>query len=426
MDNPGSILVLSGVLGDTRRYRALHLVQQLQMAGAACTYAHITDPGIETAADLASVLVLQRVAYTPLAAGLIQRVRQNGGMVLADTDDLVFDPQAFRWINSPDFQMRMRRELYQQDMRLQRDTLEACDGVIVSTDYLAGLVRAMGRPVWVHRNAANTELEAYSRNALAERRTPDGRVIIGYASGTPTHDADFALAAPALRQLLREHPQVHLQVMGYLNLDASWREFDSRVRAIPPVAWRELPPLLADLDINLAPLAQDNPFSQSKSEIKWMEAAFVGVPTLASATDAFRYAIRDGQNGILIHTDADWLPTLERMLDAKLRANMGASALADVQANYRAVGRARDAVQLLNDAAAQLGRDMHWDFQPPQDFGYERFLWPGGHESGPSLWQMGLYNWRYRGAGVLFKRVIIQARRFLARWIPFKAAKNDR
>ena len=41
--------------------------------------------------------------------------------------------------------------------------------------------------------------------------------------------------------------------------------------------WRELPWIIAQTDINLAPLEMDNPFCQAKSEIKFVEAALVGV-----------------------------------------------------------------------------------------------------------------------------------------------------
>ncbi len=427
MNKPGSILILSGVLGDTRRYRALHLAQQLRLAGVDCAVGHISDPQAAKLAADARLLVLQRVGDTPLAHALLDQVHRNGGAALYDTDDLIFDPQAFQWIHSPDFKMAMRRRLYQQDMLLQRALLQACDGCLVSTDYLAGLVRPVsGKPVWVHRNAANVEMAGISETFFTRRRAPDGRVIIGYASGTPTHSRDFALAAPALRQMLRAHPQVELWVIGHLRLDDSWREFDDRVRAVPPVAWRDLPARLADLDINLAPLAQDNPFSQSKSEIKWMEAALVGVPTVASATDAFRFAIRDGGNGLLVHTDADWLPALERLLDTDFRERLGAAARDAARAGYLPLQRARHALDLLNNAAAELNLAERWEFRPLLKGSLGAYAFTAAEEKEPSLWQMGMYNGRYRGAGVLFKRVIIQARRFLARWIPFKGAANDR
>lgn len=421
MDNPGGVLILSGVLGDTRRYRALHLLQQLRLAGVDCSLGHISDPNAARLAADARVLVLQRVGDTPLARSLLDQVHRSGGVALYDTDDLIFDPQAFQWIHSPDFKMAMRRSLYQQDMLLQRALLQACDGCLVSTDYLAGLVRPVsGKPVWVHRNAANVEMAGISETFFNRRRPPDGRVIIGYASGTPTHSRDFALVAPALRQLLRAHSQAELWVIGHLHLDDSWREFGARVRTFNAVKWRDLPARLADLDINLAPLAQDNPFSQSKSEIKWMEAALVGVPTIASATDAFQYAIRDGQNGLLVHTDADWLPALERLLDADYRERLGAAARDAALAGYLPLQRARDALNLLNNTAAGLNLAERWQFRPLLKGSLGAYAFTAAEEKEPSLWQMGLYNLRQRGAGVLARRVLIQARRFLARWFPFK------
>jgi hypothetical protein len=42
----GSVLVLSEVRGDTRRYRALHLVEQLGLLGLRCEFVHMADPVI--------------------------------------------------------------------------------------------------------------------------------------------------------------------------------------------------------------------------------------------------------------------------------------------------------------------------------------------------------------------------------------------
>ena len=85
----------------------------------------------------AAVVVLHRATYDSYISDLIHSVQARQGLVLVDTDDLVFDTQAFQWIDSPDFQDPVRASLYQADMRRYRQTLEACDGVIASTDYLA-------------------------------------------------------------------------------------------------------------------------------------------------------------------------------------------------------------------------------------------------------------------------------------------------
>ena len=57
--------------------------------------------------------------------------------------------------------------------------------------------------------------------------------------------------------------------------------------------------LLHTVDINIAPLV-DTLFNRAKSENKWLEAALVEVPTLASNVGAFKTMIQDGKTGFLV------------------------------------------------------------------------------------------------------------------------------
>jgi len=52
------------------------------------------------------------------------------------------------------------------------------------------------------------------------------------------------------------------------------------------------------VDVNLVPL-QSTPFSFSKSELKFFEAALVGTITLATPTPVFQNSIEEGVNGFL-------------------------------------------------------------------------------------------------------------------------------
>jgi glycosyltransferase involved in cell wall biosynthesis len=86
--------------------------------------------------------------------------------------------------------------------------------------------------------------------------------------------------------------------------------------------------LLRRIDLNVVPL-QDSPFTWSKSELKYFEAALVETPTLASATPVFQDAIRHGVTGYLAGS-TQWLETLRRI------ASKGAESLASVGRNARA------------------------------------------------------------------------------------------
>ena len=59
------------------------------------------------------------------------------------------------------------------------------------------------------------------------------------------------------------------------------------MRRFPLLAWRRWFELLAQVDINLAPLEPGNVFCRAKSEIKFVEAAALGIPTVASVIDPF-------------------------------------------------------------------------------------------------------------------------------------------
>ncbi len=80
------------------------------------------------------------------------------------------------------------------------------------------------------------------------------------------------------------------------------------------VPWRDLPEKLAKLDINIAPLVMNNPFGKSKSEIKYVEAGLVRVPTIASPTEAFKFAIQSGVNGILAADEEEWSDALAMLV----------------------------------------------------------------------------------------------------------------
>jgi glycosyltransferase involved in cell wall biosynthesis len=419
------ILLLSGVRGDTRRYRILHLFQQLRLVGLKVTLSHLTDPRLSQKARGADLVILHRIPYDRFVTRMIADVQQRGGLVLADIDDLTFDPAAFRWINSPDFADPNRASLYQAEMQLQRLTIEACNAVLTSTNFLAETVKALGKPAWVHRNAANLELAQLSAQARQQRPSSEGRLVIGYASGTPTHNKDFALIAPALQAFLTRHLEAELWLLGYLSLDSSWQPYSKRIRRINPVAWRELPARLVQFDINLAPLVMDNPFAQSKSEIKYMEAALVGVPTLASPTESFAHAIRHNQNGLLASSQAEWTAGLEQLSQAQERVRLGAAAQRHVLQEYTAEKRAVEIVSTLNQITSHFNHAMKFPTpfnQIPEDV--TPYLWQIKFENQPTLFQMGLYSLRQRGVGVLFKQMRVFFRRLIAPVFPYPSTRK--
>ena len=63
--------------------------------------------------------------------------------------------------------------------------------------------------------------------------------------------------------------------------------------------------------MSIVPLMQ-NAFTNSKSELKFFEAAIVDTITVATPTYTYSRCIRQGENGFLCHP-GEWFSTLERI-----------------------------------------------------------------------------------------------------------------
>jgi glycosyltransferase involved in cell wall biosynthesis len=83
---------------------------------------------------------------------------------------------------------------------------------------------------------------------------------------------------------------------------------------------------MQDLHIGLAPLADDH-FNRSKSYVKTLEYAGLGIPVIASNVGPYRDFVQHGITGFLANNEAEWTRYL-RLLgsDENLRQWMGTNA----------------------------------------------------------------------------------------------------
>ena len=427
------ILVISEVRGDTRRYRSLHLIEQLQLAGAPCRFVHAADlHGINFQAQTYRMVVFQRVACPPYFERMTDKMLAAGTVILSDFDDLIFDPSMFQFINSPDFVDPVRRDLYKQKMVNIEKMLVRSEACLASTEFLAGRIRQTGKSTWVHRNAFSLEMLAHAEKARASKtQLVDGVVTLGYASGTPTHNKDFELIKPVIMNVMSSYPQVRLRLVGPLDPGEGWGELEGRIQSSPHVPWRKLPEILAGFDVNLAPLDM-NPFAQSKSEIKWMEAGMAEVPTIASPTEAFRYAIRHGENGWLAETADDWQEGLSMLVeDAALRKRLASQAYLDILREYHPVKRAEQLAEILEEISVNLRKlTLFTNGLPTAEAIYQRAeakksdpVWmPAHYEREPSQIKLGMYELRTWGIRKLILSAWVYFRRLVSPIFPFHQA----
>ena len=233
---------------------------------------------------------------------------------------------------------------------MYHDFIQEADFFIGSTQVLANAATQMGTPGFVIRNGLNDKQVALSEQALMLRDKPDemGIIRIGYLPGTRTHRADFAVAIHAIIQILEEFPQTILSIRGEFEIPTELEDFQDRIELLPFVYWEDLIGAMISLDINLAPLELDNPYTEAKSALKYFEPALVEIPTIASATEDFRVAIRSGYNGFLATTSEDWYLYLRCLIvDADLRVQMGKAAREHVLRHYTSSIQSVDTINIF-------------------------------------------------------------------------------
>jgi glycosyltransferase involved in cell wall biosynthesis/GT2 family glycosyltransferase len=299
-----------------------------------------------------AVVLIWRAAWNRTLREAVSAWRGQGARIIFDVDDYMFDPEIAKAtiIDGIRSQKIAERDVVDHYAKI-RETLMWADACVVPTAELAKGIELCDRPALISVNGFDAETYRVSREAVLRRRLDlrDGLVRIGYASGSRTHQRDFAIAAPAVANVLRERPECRLVLFrdarsGRELLDLG--EFPEFTGLEEQVEWRDatsltrLPEELARFDVNIAPLEVGNVYCEAKSELKYFEAALVGVPTVASPTQPFRGAIVDGVTGYLADDSTSWERTLDALVaDAGLRARIGQAALHHVLHRYGPDGR---------------------------------------------------------------------------------------
>jgi glycosyltransferase involved in cell wall biosynthesis len=355
------VIYVSGWPGSPSHvYRVDHQVEALQRCGVAVECFSVEEAiARQSAIVLADILVLFRVAWTDEVATVVERARMAGTRIVYDIDDYVFDSAVAneRNVDGIRFLPKEAVDLYHDGVRRYRAALLNADESIFSTKYLADKAsETSGSSHWLPNGFDHRMLGAANAAKVArktDQRAPE-RVRLGYASGTLTHQKDFGVAVPALARILRERSEVTLTAVGQLDLQEfpQLRPYQDRIERRPFVAFAQVPREIARFDVNLAPLEIGNPYCEAKSELKYYEAALVGVPTVASGTQTFRDAIRHGETGFIAMTVDDWYTHLSVLVgDRQLRDSIAAAARTHALAVYGPEAKKEAASRLFWDMA---------------------------------------------------------------------------
>lgn len=334
----GNILFISGGTGDSARYRTKHVAEELTLQGFQASITTQDHPGLNKAAEHFEVFVLHRTLFTPRLAKFIARVKDLKKTIIFETDDLVYDPQFLVHMDYYQKMNALEQKQYEHGVGGEILADSYVKVATTTTRFLAEKLSEKGKEVIVVPNKLSQQDLIWAKQAREERQLDSTKVRVGYLSGTPSHNKDFATITEALLQLFAEYPQLELVLTGPLDTDHALNQYAERIVHVPFVPRERLFHTIARLDINLAPLEIGNPFCESKSELKFFEAGIVEVPTVAAATQTFREAIRDSVDGYVASTSEEWREKIGRLIEDKnLRETIGKAAFVAVHERYTTV-----------------------------------------------------------------------------------------
>lgn len=335
---PRVLIVAELALAQCAKYRVWQKAAHFRTLGVDCTVVEWwRKDEVRNALQTHSIAIFYRTPGYPEMLGLIAEAKRLRVPTLWEVDDLIFDDKLYRANRNIDHLEPALRESVLAGVPLYRAALQACDHAIASTTALAEeMLRAGAERAFVVENALDAQtLEAAAAvRAARAARQPGTEVRIVYGSGSKAHDADFLCAAPALAEVMRENPEVVLHIVGELTLPAALEPYALRILRKPFTDYAGYLALLGEADISLAPLEATR-FNDAKSNIKFLEAAILGLPSVCSPREAFRGAVEHGANGFLAETTQEWHAALTGLVrDPALRARIGAGALATAEARY--------------------------------------------------------------------------------------------
>ena len=320
------------------RYRVLHQMEQLDAGFLESDEYYYLNFEPLIVRDY-RIIIFFRCPWTEKVGEAINIAKSLNKRILFDIDDLVIDTKYTNKIPyvttlSPD-----EKAIYDDGVMRIGKTLKLCEGAITTTESLAKILKNYVSNVFINRNVASEEMWNLSQNALKKRENKQNKkhIIIGYFSGSITHNPDIELLKPVLTKILKEFKNVKLLLLGELGFPNFLKKFSSHVIYKNFINWKELPEIIASVDINIAPI-EKTIFNSAKSENKWVEAALVKVPTIASNFGAFKKVILHNETGLLCSDLNDWYISLKTLINNEnLRKTIGENAFNECKYKYNTI-----------------------------------------------------------------------------------------
>ena len=218
--------------------------------------------------------------------------------------------------------------------------MRRADIVTVGNDYLAERAKQAGAQR-VERLPTVVDAKRYAV-VNKEEALP---VIIGWI-GQPSTAGYLAQLAPVLKKIIAKH-SVRVVAIG-----PKPTQFQQLPIEVKPWAEETEAADIAQFDIGIMPVSDDL-WEKGKCGYKLIQYMACGKPVVATPVGVNREIVRQGVNGFLANTEAEWFEALDALcVDAVLRKRMGDEGRKIMEQNYSLQVAAPRLAELLRSAVS--------------------------------------------------------------------------
>jgi glycosyltransferase involved in cell wall biosynthesis len=263
------------------QWRLVRPLLRLRQAGIEARCCTLETLPLEATDPERTVLIARAVTGSSYVAidRWLEQMRRRIRAVVFEVDDLFWGEDWVTHMAGAGFVGDKGPDVLIREGEMARYMMARCDGVIVSSDPLADLVRAfVDCPVVTVPNAIDLR---WFRCQMSHRPPWADYLTIGWAGGRRP-EADLAPMAEAWGRIARRYPDVRFVIAASLVPDLFYRAIDDtdRIIRLPWLPWNEYP-LAYQVDIGCCAVA-DTPFNRCKTPIKAWEYAAAGAAVVAT------------------------------------------------------------------------------------------------------------------------------------------------
>ena len=283
--------------------------------------------------------------------------RQSSGKLVYEIDDDLLDGNG------------MKHRGYKGDTYALKEKVQflamAADVVTASTEELAKKLRQLNPHVQVISNCLDSDLwqldKARAHHSGSFWRDPNGPIRIGYI-GTPTHDADLDLIAPAMHMIQKKYAdRVEIEVIGGFQHRSP--TFGKRVGLPKKTDYSNFVKWLQERvhwDIGIIPLVDDE-FNRSKSYLKFLEYAALDMAIVVSNTESYSSIIENGTNCLTVGENSqEWIDKISTLVDdGMMRKRIASNARLQLQKDHTLHNITEKIISALNFLSIKDIREQH-------------------------------------------------------------------